>query len=148
MAGNYAADLLPNMLGKKKGFPIGLYLDAKTNSFVEEFSTSNFVAISKDGAFVTPNSPTVLPSITNKSLMELAKDEGLTVEHRPIPVDEMRTLKEVAACGTAVVVTPVNKIVYKDEVPLFYIKATCLSVCLSPLFFVPFETCNNHHLYR
>ena len=98
VAGNYAADLLPNMLGKKKGFPIGkpkirplavvhhqirtknahittfhhvlnpsgLYLDAKTNSFVEEFSTSNFVGISKDGAFVSPNSPTVLPSITKK----------------------------------------------------------------------------------
>ena len=66
MAGNYAADLLPNMLGKKKGFPIGLYLDAKTNSYVEEFSTSNFVAVDAKGAFVTPNSPTVLPSITNK----------------------------------------------------------------------------------
>lgn len=66
MAGNYAADLLPNMLGKKKGFPIGLYLDAKTNSFVEEFSTSNFVGVDAKGAFVTPNSPTVLPSITNK----------------------------------------------------------------------------------
>jgi hypothetical protein len=66
VAGNYAADLLPNMLGKKKGFPIGLYLDAKTNSFVEEFSTSNFVAVDAKGAFVTPNSPTVLPSITNK----------------------------------------------------------------------------------
>ena len=116
VAGNYAADLLPNMLGKKKGFPIGLYLDAKTNSFVEEFSTSNFVAIDKDGHFVTPNSPTVLPSITNKSLMELAKDEGLQVDHRPIPVSELSSLKEVAACGTAVVVTPVNKIVYQDEV--------------------------------
>lgn len=51
-----------------------------------------------------------------QSLMELAKDEGLAVEHRPIPVSELKTLKEVAACGTAVVVTPVNKIVYKDEV--------------------------------
>lgn len=116
VAGNYAADLLPNMLGKKKGFPIGLYLDAKTNSFVEEFSTSNFVAIDKDGAFVTPSSPTVLPSITNKSLMELAKDEGLQVNIRPIPASELGSLKEVAACGTAVVVTPVNRIVYKDEV--------------------------------
>ena len=48
--------------------------------------------------------------------MELAKDEGLTVEQRPIPVSELKTLKEVAACGTAVVVTPVNKIVYQDEV--------------------------------
>ena len=116
VAGNYAADLLPNMLGKKKGFPIGLYLDAKTNSYVEEFSTSNFVAIDAKGAFVTPSSPTVLPSITNKSLMELAADMGLEVNVRPIPMAEIKTLKEVAACGTAVVVTPVNRIVYKDEV--------------------------------
>jgi branched-chain amino acid aminotransferase len=53
---NYAADLLPNVLYKKKGFPIGLYLDAKTNTFVKEFSTSNFFATSGDGRYVTPNS--------------------------------------------------------------------------------------------
>ncbi|TFJ80689.1 hypothetical protein NSK_007866 [Nannochloropsis salina CCMP1776] len=116
VAGNYAADLLPNLLGKKKGYPIGLYLDAKTNSFVEEFSTSNFVAIDSSGAFVTPRSPTVLPSITNKSLMDLARDEGLAVQERAIPITEVKTLREVAACGTAVVVTPVNRIVYRDEV--------------------------------
>ncbi|EWM23282.1 branched-chain amino acid aminotransferase [Nannochloropsis gaditana] len=116
VAGNYAADLLPNLLGKKKGYPIGLYLDAKTNSFVEEFSTSNFVAIDSSGAFVTPRSPTVLPSITNKSLMDLARDEGLAVQERAIPITEVKTLREVAACGTAVVVTPVNRVVYRDEV--------------------------------
>lgn len=48
--------------------------------------------------------------------MELARDEGLAVEHRPIPVSELKTLREVAACGTAVVVTPVNRIVHGDEV--------------------------------
>lgn len=51
-----------------------------------------------------------------QSLMELAKDEGLKVEERTLPVEELKSLKEVAACGTAVVVTPVNRIVYKDEV--------------------------------
>ena len=51
MAGNYAADILPNTLAKKKGYPIALYLDAKSGSFVEEFSTSNFLAISKKGLF-------------------------------------------------------------------------------------------------
>lgn len=116
VAGNYAADLLPNMLGKKKGYPIGLYLDAKTNKFVEEFSTSNFVAVAKDGAFVTPDAPTVLPGITRKSLMELAQDEGLKVQERPIPLEELSSLREVAACGTAVVVTPVNRIVVKDQI--------------------------------
>jgi branched-chain amino acid aminotransferase len=109
VAGNYAADLLPNMLSKKKGYPIGLYLDAKTQQYVEEFSTSNFVGI--DNAkkkYVTPYSPSVLPSITNKSLMQIAKDEGYTVEERNVKVDEMEGFDEVLAVGTAVVVTPVG----------------------------------------
>jgi len=111
VAGNYAADLLPNMLSKKKGFPIGLYLDAATQSMVEEFSTSNFVGIcNKKNKFVTPQSPSVLPSITNKSLMKIAADEGLTVEARNIPVEELQEFDEVLAVGTAVVVTPVGSI--------------------------------------
>eukprot|EP01038_Epipyxis_sp_PR26KG_P004535 gene4535-6405_t len=118
VAGNYAADILPNTMAKKNGFPIALYLDSKTNSFIEEFSTSNFLAIHKSGAFVTPNSEAILESITNKSLMELAKDEGMDVQVRPISVNEVLNgdLSEVAACGTAVVVTPVSKIVFGDKV--------------------------------
>eukprot|EP00538_Stauroneis_constricta_P009116 CAMPEP_0119552838 /NCGR_PEP_ID=MMETSP1352-20130426/5739_1 /TAXON_ID=265584 /ORGANISM="Stauroneis constricta, Strain CCMP1120" /LENGTH=405 /DNA_ID=CAMNT_0007599139 /DNA_START=139 /DNA_END=1353 /DNA_ORIENTATION=+ len=109
VAGNYAADLLPNTLSKKKGYPIGLYLDAKTQTTVEEFSTSNFVGINNDKKlYVTPRSPSVLPSITNKSLMKIAEDEGLTVEQRDIPLDELETFDEVLAVGTAVVVTPVG----------------------------------------
>lgn len=111
VAGNYAADLLPNMLSKKKGYPIGLYLDSKTRTMVEEFSTSNFVGINnKEKKYVTPKSPSVLPSITNKSLMQIAKDEGFTVEEREIHVDELATFDEVLAVGTAVVVTPVGSI--------------------------------------
>lgn len=131
VAGNYASDLLPNQMGKKKGFPIGLYLDAQTNSFIEEFSTSNFVGIvnAKDGGlqggkYVTPKSPSVLPSITNKSLMTIAEDEGMKVEQRPISVSELAVFDEVVACGTAVVVTSVGKVVkggdiydFCDEVP-------------------------------
>ncbi len=66
VAGNYAADILPNMAAKKKGYPIGLYLDAKSNSFIEEFSTSNFLAVDKSGAYITPKSDAILPSVTNK----------------------------------------------------------------------------------
>lgn len=111
VAGNYAADLLPNMLSKQKGFPIGLYLDAKTQTTIEEFSTSNFVGIDNDtNTYITPKSPSVLPSITNKSLMQLAADEGMTVEAREIPVDELGHLDEVLAVGTAVVVTPVGSV--------------------------------------
>jgi branched-chain amino acid aminotransferase len=111
VAGNYAADLLPNQKSKKMGFPIGLYLDAKTQTLIEEFSTSNFVGI--DNAhkkYVTPQSPSVLPSITNKSLMQIAADEGLDVEARAVRLEELETFDEVLAVGTAVVVTPVGSI--------------------------------------
>lgn len=113
VAGNYAADLLPNMLSKKNGYPISLYLDSRTQSLVEEFSTSNFVGIVNDGEtkkYVTPKSSSVLPSITNKSLMTIAKDEGLDVEERDIPIEELEDFSEVLACGTAVVVTPVGSL--------------------------------------
>ncbi|CAN0472578.1 unnamed protein product [Ascophyllum nodosum] len=116
VAGNYAADMLPNILAKKSGYPIALYLDAKTSTFVEEFSTSNFFAVTHDNRFVTPDSPAVLPSITNKSLMELAKDAGMVVECRPIPFSEVASFKEVAACGTAVVMTSIKEIVKGEEV--------------------------------
>jgi len=111
VAGNYAADMLPNMRSKKLGFPIGLYLDAATQTTVEEFSTSNFVGIDTvNKKYVTPESSSVLPSITNKSLMTLAAEEGLTVEARPIPIEEMETFDEVLACGTAVVITPIGSV--------------------------------------
>ena len=111
VAGNYAADLLPNMLSKKKGYPIGLYLDATTQSTIEEFSTSNFVGIdSKNNKYITPKSSSVLPSITNKSLMTIAAEDGMTVEAREVPIAELETFDEVLACGTAVVLTPIGSI--------------------------------------
>jgi len=111
VAGNYAADLLPNMVSRSKGFPIGLYLDASSQTMIEEFSTSNFVGIdSKNKKYITPKSDSVLPSITNKSLMTIAKDEGMVVEEREVPLEEMESFDEVLACGTAVVVTPVGSI--------------------------------------
>ena len=119
VAGNYAADLLPNALGRDQGYPIGLYLDAATRTKVEEFSTSNFIAVSKDGrTYATPDSDAVLPSITNKSLMELAKANGLEVQRRPIAIDEVFDGKfsEIAACGTAVVVTPIKSLVHGTKV--------------------------------
>mmetsp|Transcript_26821 Transcript_26821/g.56628 ORF Transcript_26821/g.56628 Transcript_26821/m.56628 type:complete len:406 (+) Transcript_26821:281-1498(+) len=111
VAGNYAADLIPNMEAKKQGFPICLYLDAATHTKVEEFSTSNFIGIDNTNKrYVTPASPSVLPSITNKSLQTIAKDEGMTVEQRDIDVEELKDFDEAIACGTAVVVTPVGSL--------------------------------------
>lgn len=109
-AGNYAASLLPSKIAKKHGCQVALFLDPKNNKYVEEFGTSNFIAITPDGKYVTPKSPSILPSITNKSLMTIAKDLGMTVEKRPVLETELESFAEVGACGTAVVITPISKI--------------------------------------
>lgn len=78
-AGNYAADMVPARESKAKGFAITLYLDSARHEFVEEFSTSNFVAIDANGVLVTPDSKSVLPSHTNKVIQKLAEDAGIEV---------------------------------------------------------------------
>jgi branched-chain amino acid aminotransferase len=110
VGGNYAASLFAHEKAKKDGWPVELYLDAATHKYVEEFSTSNFLGIKADGTYVTPDSVSVLPSVTNKSLKECAADLGWKVETRKIPYEEIKEFTEVAACGTAVVVTPVWEI--------------------------------------
>lgn len=116
VAGNYAADLIPNMEAKARGYPICLYLDAATHTLVEEFSTSNFIGIDNENRrYVTPASPSVLPSITNKSLQTIAREEGMTVEQQEVPIAELADFDEVIACGTAVVVTPVGSLTQLDD---------------------------------
>ncbi len=110
VGGNYAASLYAHEEAKKSGYPVELYLDAKTHTYVEEFATSNFFGIKPDGTYVTPDSNSVLPSVTNDTLKQIARDLGLKVEVRPIPFEELSTFSEIAACGTAVVVTPVYEI--------------------------------------
>ena len=114
MAGNYAADLLPNMANKRTGFPITLYLDSRTNSLVEEFSTSNFFGVKHDrggksspvegATFVTPKSGAVLPSITNKSLMRLAASLGMKVT--ATQVTRMYTAGNPSRCRRSTARTP------------------------------------------
>ncbi|MCM8535047.1 MAG: branched-chain amino acid aminotransferase [Lentisphaeraceae bacterium] len=113
VAGNYAASLQPAEIAKEKGFPINLYLDSREHKYIDEFGTSNFIAI-KDDSYITPNSKSVLPSITNKSLMTIARDMGMEVEQRPVEFTEVESFDAVGACGTAVVLTPVDKI-YQGE---------------------------------
>ncbi len=115
VAGNYAAGLYAQSKAKEKGFPIALYLDAKEHKYVDEFGTSNFVGITKDGNYVTPDSQSVLPSITNKSLQQIAKDLGMGVEVRPVPYEELKEFAEIGACGTAVVLTPIESIYRNDD---------------------------------
>ncbi|MBQ1568700.1 MAG: branched-chain amino acid aminotransferase [Kiritimatiellae bacterium] len=116
VGGNYAASLFAHEKAKHDGWPVELYLDAKSHQFVEEFSTSNFMGITKDGRYVTPDSCSVLPSVTNLSLRDVARDLGMTVERRPIPYTEIRDFAAVAALGTAVVITPVWEITRGSDV--------------------------------
>jgi len=112
--GNYAADLLPLKKAKGEGFGTTLYLDSVEHKYIEEFSVSNFVGIDSKGNYVTPQTPSILPSITNMMLMDLARDRGLTVEARPVEWTEVPTFREVGACGTATVVAPIASITDGD----------------------------------
>ena len=116
VGGNYAASLYAHEKAHHMGFPVELYLDSKTHTHVEEFATSNFLGFKKDGTYVTVKSSSVLPSVTNLSLQQLAKDMGHTVEVRTVPYEELREFAEIGACGTAVVVTPVYEVVRGDDV--------------------------------
>jgi len=109
LGGNYAAAMLAGTQAKKDGYSSILYLDSGERKYVDEFSSSNFFGI-KGNRYVTPDSSSVLPSITNKSLMQLAEDIGMKVEKRKIPFEELKEFEEVGACGTAVVITPVYEI--------------------------------------
>ena len=110
VAGNYAVSLYPHLEAQTAGYPVELYLDAKEHKWIEEFATSNFLAITQEGTYVTVKSESILPSITNLALQQLARDMGIPVEIRPIAFEEVSQFAEVAACGTAVVITPVNEI--------------------------------------
>lgn len=110
-AGNYAADLEPVHTAKEQGYGTTLYLDAKERKYIEEFSVCNFVGITKDGTYVTPSAGSILASTTNQMLMQLAKDEGIKVEHRPIDFDaEIESFEEIGMVGTAAVVVRVKSI--------------------------------------
>ena len=97
--GNYAADVVPSAEAAAAGYPIALYLDATEHKYVEEFSTSNFIAIDKEGNYVTPQSDSILKSVTNMSLRQIATDLGMGVQERPVEYSEVGEFAEVAACG-------------------------------------------------
>jgi branched-chain amino acid aminotransferase len=112
--GNYAAGLRAMELALAEGYASVIFLDAKEKAYIDECGPANFFAVKGD-IYLTPRSPSILPSITNLSLMDLAKDMGLKVEWRPIKVTELDTLDEVGACGTGAIITPVKKIVDKHS---------------------------------
>jgi branched-chain amino acid aminotransferase len=118
-SGNYAAGMMGDYDGKAKGFPICLYADASEHKYIDEFGSSNFIAITADNKYVTPNSKSILSSITNNSLQVLAQDLGLTVEKRQISIDELDSFVEVGACGTAASITPVGSVTTDSKIYQF-----------------------------
>ncbi len=109
VGGNYAASLDAGERAHAMGYSAVLYLDPKEKKYIDECGPANFFAI-KDGKYITPASESILPSITNNSLMQLARDMGIEVEQRHILLEELADIQEAAACGTAAVASPVAEI--------------------------------------
>lgn len=109
VGGNYAASLASGKRAHDMGYSAVLFLDPKEKKYLDECGPANFYAI-KDGKYITPKSDSILPSITNMSLMQLARDMGIEVEERHITVDELESVSEAAACGTAAVASPIGEI--------------------------------------
>jgi branched-chain amino acid aminotransferase len=114
--GNYAAGLRATMKAQQNGFTEVLYLDPAQKKYIDESGPANFFGITKDNKYITPDSKSILKSITNMSLMQLAKDKGLTVEKRPVEINEIFNFVEAGCCGTAAVITPIESITYDDQI--------------------------------
>lgn len=114
VGGNYAASLVAGEEAHSKGYSAVLYLDAREKKYVDECGPANFFGI-KENRYITPKSESILPSITNKSLMALAESMGMTVERRPVGVEELATFEEAGMCGTAAVISPIARIDDLDE---------------------------------
>lgn len=109
VGGNYAASLTAGEHAHELGYSAVLYLDPKEKKYLDECGPANFFAI-KDGKYITPASESILPSITNMSLQQIACDLGMEVECRHIPLEELEDVQEAAACGTAAVTSPVAQV--------------------------------------
>ncbi|MBP3603310.1 MAG: branched-chain amino acid aminotransferase [Lachnospiraceae bacterium] len=109
---NYAMSLHAIVDAHKQGYDENMYLDAATKTYVEETGGANFLFVTKDGKVVTPKSKSILPSITRRSLIQVAQEYlGLEAEERVIPLEEVKDMAECGLCGTAAVISPVGKIV-------------------------------------
>jgi len=115
LSANYAPSFRAYNRAHAAGYKEILFTDSLTHTKVDEFGSSNFFAI-KGNSYVTPLSDSVLPSITNKSLQQIAQDYGIKIEKRAVPVAELDEFDEVNACGTAVVITPIWNIVDKKSI--------------------------------
>jgi branched-chain amino acid aminotransferase len=109
VGGNYAASLVPGEIAHQAGYSAVLYLDAKEKKYIDECGPANFFGI-KNNTYITPASSSILPSITNNSLIRLAEEIGMKVERRQIPLEELATFEEAGMCGTAAVISPIQRV--------------------------------------
>lgn len=109
IGGNYAASLRANKKAHDLGYSSEFYLDAKEKKYIDECGAANFFGI-RNNTYITPESTSVLPSITNKSLIKLAESFGLKIERRQVPEEELLEFEEAGACGTAAVISPIERI--------------------------------------
>lgn len=121
VGGNYAASLYPGKLAHDRQFADCIYLDPTTHTKIEEVGSANFFGITKNNQFITPDSPSILPSITKYSLLHLAKTRlGLEAIEGDVYIDKLDQFAEAGACGTAAVITPIGGIQHKDHFHVFY----------------------------
>ena len=117
VGGNYAASFRASEVAHVMGYEC-MFTDAKTHKYIDECTASNFIGIKRIGEsleYLTPRSSAILPSITNDSLMILAREMGMKVVRRRIRVEELAEINEAAACGTACVISPITKVVDPDK---------------------------------
>ena len=121
VGGNYAASLLPGQEAHDAGYSDVIYLDPSTHTKIEEVGSANFLGITKDNEFLTPLSPSILPSITKYSLLYLAEHRlGLKAYEGDVYVDDLEKFVEAGACGTAAVISPIGGIQNGDDYHVFY----------------------------
>lgn len=121
VGGNYAGSLLAQKKAKKLGFADAIFLDPATHTKIEEVGSANFFGITKDNKFITPLSPSILPSVTKYSLLEIARDYfDMDVIEGDVFVDKLDEFSEAGACGTAAVITPIGGIFHNNNLHVFY----------------------------
>lgn len=133
---NYAGGLMATKKAKDLGADEALYLDAAERRYLEEAGSANIVLVMKDGTVVTPKSPSILPSVTRRSVMVLAEDQlGRKIEERPVDLmAEIENIEEFGACGTAAVISPVGKILVNDQWYRFYGKGEEVGPVMTELY--------------
>ena len=113
VGGNYAASMRAIIRAKEQGYSSNIFLDAREKKYIDECGPANFFGI-KNNTYITPKSESILKSITNMSLLEIAESIGMKAERRQVPIEELSTFEEAGACGTAAVISPIAKIFDPD----------------------------------